>query len=63
MSKAQTGSETKPSDEMLNLFVRLEVQRRYFSIVTMEMISMTFGMKEPSSLEALLSSDRTVSLD
>jgi hypothetical protein len=48
---------------MLNLFVRLEVQRRYFSVVSMEMIAMTFGMKEPSSLEALLSADRPVTLE
>lgn len=48
---------------MVNLFVRLEVQRRYFSVVSMEMLALTFGMKEPSSLEALLSTDRPITLE
>lgn len=32
----------------------MEVQRRYFSVVAMEMLSKCFGMKEPSSLEAFI---------
>jgi hypothetical protein len=42
------------TEDMLNMFVRLEVQRRYFNIVAIEMLSKQFGMKEPSSINALM---------
>jgi hypothetical protein len=48
---------------MVNLFVRMEVQRRYFSLVAIEMLSKSFGMKEPSSLETLISRQSKISLD
>jgi hypothetical protein len=38
------------TEDMLNMFVRLEVQRRYFNIVAIEMLSRQFGMKVPSSI-------------
>ena len=48
---------------MVNLFVRLEVQRRYFNVVAMEMLSKSFGMEQPSSLEALIPRSYKISLD
>lgn len=48
---------------MISFFVRMEVQRRYFSIVGMEMLSKCFGMKEPSSLEAMISRQSKIPLD
>ena len=48
---------------MINLFVRLEVQRRYFTICGFEMLSKCFGMQEPSSLEALTSRKTEINLD
>lgn len=38
------------TEDMLNMFVRLEVQRRYFNVVGIEMLSKQFGMKVPSSI-------------
>jgi hypothetical protein len=48
---------------MVSLFVRMEVQRRYFSIVAMEMLSKSFGMKEPSSLEAIISRQSKIPME
>ena len=39
---------------MLDMFVRLEVQRRYFNIVAIEMLSKQYGMKVPSSINACM---------
>jgi hypothetical protein len=48
---------------MLNVFVRLEVQRRYFNIVSVEMLSKQFGMQQPSSLDALMHRHTEIDLD
>jgi hypothetical protein len=48
---------------MLNLFIRLEVQRRYFTVVSTEILMKSFGMKQPSILDNLISSQKKVSLD
>ena len=48
---------------MLNVFVRLEVQRRYFNIVSVEMLSKQFGMQQPSSLDALMHRQTEIDLD
>ena len=49
--------------QMINLFVRLEVQRRYFNICGFEMLSKCFGMQEPSALEALTNKKTEISVD
>ena len=49
--------------QMINLFVRLEVQRRYFNICGFEMLSKCFGMQEPSALEALTNKKTEISID
>lgn len=49
--------------QMINLFVRLECQRRYFTICGFEMLSKTFGMQEPSALEALTSRKTEISIE
>ena len=49
--------------EMVNFFVRCEVQRRYFNIVGVEMLSKSFGMKMPSALEALMERQIKISMD
>ena len=41
------------TDDMLNLFVRFDVQRRFFNIVAMEILAKQFGLKEPPSLTVL----------
>lgn len=51
------------TSDMLNMFVRLEVQRRYFNIVSMEMLSRAFGMKQPSSLDALMKRQTKIPVD
>jgi type IV secretory pathway TrbF-like protein len=48
---------------MLNFFVRLEVQRRYFNIVSVEMLSKSFGMKQPSSMDTLMDRNTRINLD
>lgn len=52
---SEDDEDPKVEQKMINLFIRLEVQRRYYSICGFEMLSKSFGMKEPSSLEALVS--------
>ena len=40
------------TDDMLKIFVRFDVQRRFFNIVAMEMLAKQFGMQVmPSSVE------------
>ena len=40
------------SDEMLSIFVRFDVQRRFFNIAAMEMLAKQFGMQVmPSAIE------------
>lgn len=48
---------------MVNLFVRMDVQRRYFNVVAMEMLSKSFGMEQPSSLEALIPRSYQITLN
>jgi len=38
---------------MLSLFVRIDVQRRFFNIVAMEILAKQFGLKEPPSVHEL----------
>ena len=51
------------SKDMLNMFVRIEVGRRYFNIICMEMLSRAFGMKQPSSLDACMKRQTKIPLD
>ena len=39
------------TEDMLNMFVRLDVQRRFFNICSIEVLAKYYGMKEPSSLD------------
>ena len=40
------------TDDMLSIFVRFDVQRRFFNIVAMEMLAKQFGMQVmPSAVE------------
>ena len=38
---------------MISLFVRFDVQRRFFNISAMEILAMEFGLKEPQSIKQL----------
>ena len=52
-SKVGDGQEERAldiTDDMVNLFVRFDVQRRFFNIVSMEILAQQFGLKEPPSL-------------
>ena len=62
-SAEDSDEEAELTGDMVNLFVRLEVQRRYFNVVAMEMLSKSFGMEQPSSLEALIPRSYQISLD
>jgi hypothetical protein len=62
-SANQSGAESDFTSEMLNFFVRLEVQRRYFNIVSVEMLSKSFGMKQPSSMDTLMDRNTRINLD
>ena len=50
------------TDDLLNLFVRFDVQRRFFNIVSMEILAQQFGLKEPPSLKQLKKDHSSVSL-
>ena len=41
------------TDDVLNCFVHFDVQRRFFNIVTMEILAMQFGLKAPVSITEL----------
>lgn len=47
------GAMLEITNDLLNLFVRFDVQRRFFNIVTMEILAQSFGLKEPPSLKQL----------
>jgi hypothetical protein len=39
------------NDDLLNIFVRFDIQRRFFNIVSLEILAQQFGLKEPLSLK------------
>jgi len=63
LKSTSAGCEVDLTPEMLNFFVRLEIQRRYFNIVTVEMLSNAFGMKGKKSMDELLDRDTRINLD
>ena len=50
------------TDDILNCFVHFDVQRRFFNIVTMEILAMQFGLKTPVSVTDLKKGCTPVSL-
>ena len=60
--KERDGEGLDVTDDMLNMFVRLEVQRRYFNIVAIEMLCKQFGMKETSSINAVMKRQTKIDL-
>ena len=63
------------TDDMLNMFIRFDVQRRFFNIVAMEVLAKQFNMKKPTclldyygaqnkiSLKYLIQNGRSITLD
>ena len=50
------------TEDMVNMFVRFEVQRRYLNIISMEVLSMQYGQVGPSCLHPLKSSNNSIPL-
>lgn len=56
------GGPIDVTDDVLNCFVHFDVQRRFFNIVTMEILAMQFGLKAPVSVTELKQGCTPVSL-
>ena len=50
------------TEDMVNMFIRFEVQRRYLNIISMEVLSMQYGQVGPSCLHPLKSSNNAIPL-
>ena len=44
------------------MFIRFEVQRRYFNVISMEVLAMQYGQVGPSCLQSLRSSNAKIPL-
>ena len=49
--KAAKTNKLDVTEDLLNIFVRFDIQRRFFNIVSMEILAQQFGLKEPLSLK------------
>ena len=49
--------------QMLDFFVRAEIERRYFNIVSVELLCKAFGMTVESSMDVLIERDTKINLD
>ena len=50
------------TEDMVNMFIRFEVQRRYLNMISMEVLCMQYGQKGPSCLHPMKTSNKTIPL-